>query len=117
MDAVKFIREENRMCDNYRNFSDYTCVDCLCHSGNNRTNETCSRFRKNHPEEYVDIVAKWSAEHPAKTRQSEFLKMFPNASIRDVSLAICPSDVDKNVSCYGKKCIDCRKEYWLAEVE
>lgn len=47
----------------------------------------------------------------------KFLKMFPNASIQHGSLIICPSNIEKNVSCYGKKCIDCRKEYWLAEVE
>lgn len=30
----------------------------------------------------IETVQEWSNEHPIKTRQSEFLKVFPNARIR-----------------------------------
>lgn len=51
-----------------------------------------------------------------KTRQSEFLKMFPNAQMDDGVVAACPSRVDKNFNCC-LPCDDCRKDFWLAEVD
>ena len=73
-------------------------------------------------EEFVDIVEKWSAEHSVKTKQSEFLKMFPNADLmRDGVINICPRSADVNYKtsyeCFCTDCDDCYKEYWLAEVE
>lgn len=57
----------------------------------------------------------------AKTRQSEFLKLLPNAPLNKFgNLKICPAEVDKNMKCRripDNRCLDCRKEYWLAEVE
>ena len=89
--------------------------------------EGCSSIVHAHPEKVVAIVEKWSAENPVKTRQSEFLKLFPNAEFNtDGILTIAPCLVDKtfNMSagsteecCVKKDCIKCRKEYWLAEVE
>lgn len=60
-------------------------------------------------------------EKPVKTRQSEFLKMFPNAPINEGNGILCvyPCDVEgaKRIGCAnGKGCNDCRLEYWLTEV-
>lgn len=51
-----------------------------------------------------------------KTRQSEFLKMFPNALMDGCTVAMCPVKVDENVDC-RLQCDDCRKDFWLAEVK
>lgn len=68
----------------------------------------------------VAQVEQWSKEHPVKTRQSEFLKMFPNALITDEdALGIYPCKIDKTiklVACSGD-CTRCRRDYWLQEVE
>ncbi len=127
MDAVKFLKEEDRMCDKYKYSSDYTCSDCPCHSKRNGTDEICISLRKTDPAKYVEIVEKWSKEHPEKTRQSEFLQMFPNAELNtDGILTVAPCIVDKNYirsaegkeKCYKENdCIGCRKEYWLKEVK
>lgn len=77
MDAVKFLKEEDRMCDKYKYSSDHTCSDCPCHSKRNGTDEICISLRKTYPAKYVEIVEKWSADHPAKTRQSEFFEDVP----------------------------------------
>lgn len=76
-------------------------------------------YMNKYPEEFVPIVEKWSKEHPVKTRQSEFLKMFPNAKMTELgSLKICPKDVDKDIKCVEcGNCSICQKEYWLEEVE
>ena len=58
-----------------------------------------------------------------KTRQSEFLEMFPNAWLDDNKmLDLCPKRVDKNYThknqqCIDTDCDDCKKAYWLAEVD
>ena len=122
MDAVEFLKEEDRMCDKYKSSSDYTCSDCPCHSKRNGTDKICISLRKTSPAKYVEIVEKWSVDHPVKTRQSEFLKMFPNAKINsDGVIDIDPCSFDKKIEhhCDEKydNCDDCYKEYWLEEVD
>ena len=68
----------------------------------------------------VKFVEQWAAKHPAKTRQSEFLKHYPGARITiDGFLHVCPMDVssDTGINCSAQTCTGCRKAFWLAEVE
>ena len=116
MDAVKFLKEEDRMCDKYKHSSDHTCSDCPCHSKRNGADKICISLRKTDPAKYVEIVEKWSADHPVKMRQSELLRIFPNARMTELgSLKICPADVDRNIECSGENCTICREAYWLTE--
>ena len=74
-------------------------------------------------DEINEILLKWCKEHPVKTRQSEFLKMFPNVRIYKGAINICPCTINCDYDCKNKeKCVDfdcvaCKKEYWLAEAE
>ena len=115
MDAVMFVKEWKRMC-----ISSKTCLSCSIGKSAG-VSTVCSNVVKKEPEKYVAIVEKWSAEHPIKTRQSEFLKMFPDASIgANGALVIAPCNVNTKFEteiCAIGKCEDCKKEYWLAEVE
>jgi hypothetical protein len=67
-----------------------------------------------------DAVSAWSDSHPIKTRQSEFLKLFPNAKLDSNGvLAIRPCDIDSKCCTddeYLSKCGTCAKDYWLTEV-
>lgn len=74
----------------------------------------------------VKFVERWAAEHPVKTRQSEFLKQWPEAALaKDGAIAICPIVIsaayrDENGACnkgQSDTCVECRKAFWLAEVE
>ena len=70
----------------------------------------------------VKFVERWAVAHPIKTRQSEFLKMFPDAPIYpDTGLVrVSPCQVDRALcgNCpTGTNCIKCRKKFWRAEVE
>lgn len=67
-----------------------------------------------------EIILKWCKEHPIKTRQSEFLKMFPNVElVGGEVINICPNIIDcqYGADCCKLSCNECRKKYWLAEVE
>lgn len=89
-------------------------------------NESCNDYIKRLPAEAVAIVERWAKEHPRKTRQSEFLKMFPRASMAsNGTIDFCPNSFDEEFACPEKRkfdrseceCPDCRREYWLKEVE
>ena len=112
MDAVEFLKTLSRMCN---------CGCRKCEFGKRLSGlETCTVWRKTHPEEAVAIVEQWAAEHSAKTRQSEFLKHYPGARITiDGYLHTCPMDVfsDTGINCGAQTCHECRKAFWLAEVE
>ena len=113
MDAVEFLKTLCRMCG------------CECHKcefwKRLRRFETCEAWRKTHPDEAVAIAEKWAKEHPIKTRQSEFLKIFPGADMSgmDSRLTFNPCNFYPNMreECAGRKCSDCRREFWLTEVE
>lgn len=120
MDAVKYIRNEAKMTKLTQgaNTCGISCNECPFYEDNTGEDLECYQFKAKYPEKAVEIVEKWAAEHPAKTRQSEFLKMFPNAS-KDMNgdLIICPRRIDTNFSCAKIPCEKCYKEYWLEEVE
>jgi len=111
MDAVEYLKTLRRMCNaEYRE----------CEYGKRSGFDPCMVWRNSHPEEAVSIAEKWAAEHPAKTRQSEFLKHYPGARITiDGFLHACPMDVfsDTGINCAAQNCIECKKAFWLAEVE
>lgn len=71
-------------------------------------------------EEIVAHVEQWAKEHPAKTRQSEFLKMFPNARIDNGVIFLGPCAIDRveydSYKC-TMNCKKCCRDYWLKEIE
>lgn len=117
MDAVEYLKTLDRMCH----------CECLkCEFRKVRSGiETCPVWQRTHPEEAVAIVEQWAAEHPAKTRQSEFLKQWPEAKLKQNGvITICPLEVsaayrEKDGSCAIRSgsCAECKKAFWLAEVE
>ena len=117
MDAVEYLKTLGRMCN----------VECTkCEFWKRRSSfESCAAWQKNHPEETVAIAEKWAKEHPIKTRQSVFLEHYPEAELTQGGvITICPIAIS---SAYrdGKgrckvangTCTDCRRKFWLAEVE
>ena len=114
MDAVKYFKTKAKMCSSFE-----SCNDCPLDEINKTSDVNC--FESGREEEAVAIVEKWAAEHPIKTRQSEFLKMFPN--IRRVHntdiIDVCPRSLRELSSddCLRYAvCLDCKKDYWFAEL-
>lgn len=97
-----------RMCKFHKE-----CDDCALA----KTTAMCQVFIEEHPDEANEIILKWCEEHPVEVRQSKLLKMFPNARMDDGILAFNPCAFDDSVDCNGRNCFNCRKGYWLAEVD
>lgn len=106
MDAVKFIEEHRRM---YK-----------------VTGKHLPTLAEGIPaEDVVKEVEEWAAAHPRKTRQSVFLEHYPETSIgKNGVLLVCPCPIsashrsaDGGCATIGIRCDDCRKEYWMQEVE
>lgn len=118
MDAIEFLNEGTRMCNIYE-----ACVGCpMC-----PTDDCC--MVKMNLKQMISIVEQWVKEHPVKTRQSEFLKMFPHPRLdRNGCLMICPMDAvgkeymrDDIPGCINSEldicCEDCCRDFWLKEIE
>lgn len=111
MDAVKFIKAMQQMLGAGANDS--------------TVQKYISAYKKNDCEGMVEAAEQWAKEHPAKTRQGVFLEQYPEARLmQDGVLAICPIAISsayrgEDGSCANpsEKCDDCRREFWLAEVE
>lgn len=114
MDAVKFLQERERMCTAHHN-----CDGCTINGVG------CGEVRNIDAKRLVDAVEEWSAAHPRKTRQSVFLEQWPNVVLdeHDV-IAICPTTLSaahrdriKDCANPARRCADCRREFWMQEVE
>lgn len=105
MDAVECMKAVTRMLKS-------GTIDCAIQ-------KYISAQKKNDYEGMVEAAEQWAAEHPVKTRQSEFLKLFPNAQTDSGCLNACPMDVFGNtgIDCNKRTCFECKKEFWLAEAE
>lgn len=65
-------------------------------------------------ERYVARVEQWGREHPKETRQSKFLKLFPDAPVVDGTILVCPKVIDNGWKqpCDRMDCHKCREKYW-----
>jgi hypothetical protein len=110
MDAMEFCKQLDRICKSH-----VSCESCPLGDG------TCSiRYIGRNGESVVKIVEQWAKDHPVKTRQSEFLKMFPNAHKSGRVLDICPQTLNIEYmppkGCEYISCSACKTDYWNEEV-
>lgn len=121
MDAVKFIEERQRMCKSYYDAEKGHCSDeCPAHDVQCTDLDDLSTDAG----ELVTRVEAWSAAHPRKTRQSVFLEQYPEARIDKAGIleifpcAVCAALRNKRECCTSDfSCVDCRREFWMQEVE
>lgn len=81
MDAVKFFKEMERMCKAHCDnpYGERDCKGCPLEI----SVDECMRVEMEEPEkivEIVEIVERWSKEHPVKTYKDDFLEKFPKTN-------------------------------------
>lgn len=120
MDAVEYLKTLKRICKEHNPM----CPDCpafpLCGaSGDYIRFATPEKITK-----AVEDVESWRKEHPTKTRQSEFLKMFPNAILNDGTPHTPPikpcllEPLFLAAKCENPdSCLACRRKFWTEEIE
>lgn len=117
MDAFEFLRERKRMCGSYKDCKGCPFYGSNCVIDSTLSDDDCERI--------AATVEQWSKEHPRKTRQSVFLEQYPEVDIDERGvMQLCPKAISaahrgNNGGCKNpeKLCIDCRREFWMQEVE
>ena len=106
---MEFFSEQRRMC---KATSD--CTKCQYHG------DMCDNAIEL-LEKTVAEVEKWSQEHPPKTRQDVFLEQWPEAELVDGIIDIKPCRLVVSYrlgpECHKTFCSDCRRRFWMQEVE
>ena len=119
MDAVEFIKTWARICRTYGD-----CAKCIL---SDFCDYSCYEYNNYQiAKQTVANVLEWSKEHPVKTRQSEFLKMYPDTEMLESGcLNICPTLLSKEYrseeanECNQPNfnCGKCKRDFWLKEIE
>lgn len=79
------------------------CTDCPLSRFNNNEKIACSELELFHSETAVQIVQRWSDEHPQKTFLTEFLKHYPNAELNHGVPRICLKELGAISGCAKTK--------------
>lgn len=85
MDTIKYFEEKKRMLNSLgrtggRCYS-VRCLDCPLYSRNNGIDAACEELELLYPERAIEIIEKWSQEHPRKTMLQDFLEKHPKAPL------------------------------------
>lgn len=107
-----YLSEEARMTkSNDVSVCRISCNHCPLSRFNNGEEMLCTELELKHPEKAIEIVQRWSDEHPPKTYLSEILKHYPKAELNDKGIPmVCPhlfglKDID---NCeIGNACVKC----------
>lgn len=83
------------------------CGKCPLSSDNNGVGECCTDFEMLYPEQVIEVVQRWSDEHPQKTYLTELLDKYPNVLLNDDGTpeGICPHQLGLKSSI-----VDCKKK-------
>lgn len=105
MEAKEFFEERERMLNSLGRTGGI-CSGVFCRD--------CPLDKHCDAKESVDIVEKWSKEHPKKTYLSVLLETFPNTPMSNgIPSEVCPSDIGLAATCISEN-INCR-DCWNQE--
>jgi len=106
MDAIKFLKEKNRMTKD----CEISCSrECRLSYENNGFNLGCGEFISSHPETAVEIVETWSKENPVRSYYDVMIEMFPTIDLNHVGCI--DHFVGIHITCTGGDCADCWKAH------
>lgn len=103
MNAIEYLKEQKRMCTSYED-----CAICPFCSDNYWQFFACNDFQTEHPEKAVEILEKWSKEHPVKTIKDDFFEKYPNAKLREEGIPeSCAKNLGYKTDCRYGYCVEC----------
>lgn len=112
--TMDYAHERNRMCDADKSRSCYNCP--LKGVG-----ESCFHIRFI-TQEHIDIIQKWSDEHPEKTRHDAYIEIFPKMREFDPHricfanmIGVHPDEI--KMECAELGCMDCWNLAYCGEFE
>lgn len=110
--TANYHKERARMTNSCR----ILCRDCPLNS-----TLSCFTFEVNSSEKAIEIVQKWSDEHPQKTYRDDFLEKFPNASTHRNGAPVTCRNVVYGFGLRecrsGGRCFDCWNEVMPEETK
>lgn len=59
------------------------CKNCPLSQKNNGKGRLCVDYELHYPKQAIEVVQRWSDEHPQRTYLTEFLKHYPNTPLND----------------------------------
>jgi len=110
MDAVKFLKERNMMCK-----TNLSCCDCPAYAIGSSNGCKFAIENWTSPEQQVEIIERWLIDHPHKTRQSNFLELFPDAHLDShgvLNIQPCDLGYGDYIDCSSTMCYICRERFW-----
>lgn len=117
MDAVKYFEEKRRMLDSLGRTEGachgVECSYCPFSQKNNGVEIYCDGLEILYPERAVEIIEKWSQEHPRKTMLQDFLEKYPKARLEKNGTPkdVCPENLGycEEIYCHTNKgdCLAC----------
>lgn len=99
MNKIDCTKTENYLKEKYRMCGTFRCYDCDFR----KDNIDCKEFQRKNILRAIDIVQKWSDEHPLKTRFDDFKEKMPKANFDYIHANVSPS-----LFGYCKNCTPCR---------
>ena len=115
--TTNYFNEKLKMTKRTKNgLCEIKCSNCPLCSNSNGEGLSCPDFEMFYPENAIEIVQKWSDEHPPKTYLSEFLKNYPNAKLDEDGTPhkLCPWHLGLiSVNSCRNNCVRC----WNQPVE
>lgn len=116
--TTNYFNEKLKMTKRTKNgLCEIKCSNCPLCSNKNGEGLSCPDFEMYYPEKAIEIIQKWSNEHPQKTYLTELLKNYPNAKLGEngVPMNMCPSilGLQDLENCGEISCVEC----WNQPVE
>jgi len=101
MDAVKFLKEKNRMTKNCKVW----CKDCSLQIKDD--DGDCMLYNKDSSEKAVEIVETWSKENPVRSYYDVMIEVFPKIDFNEIT---CIDEfLGTDTDCNGDGCEKCWK--------
>lgn len=117
MDAIEFFKIAKRICSNAT-----SCARCELSDSESRCvfySYFIRDIQVTEIENTIHLLGLWATEHPAKTRKSEFLRLFPDSGFDLYDRILpCPKAYAVHWKCLdGHNCSVCAYDYWNEEIK